>query len=64
MRFQPLAIGIYRESFGFRTHFGYPVEIPFSGRKWEEMDGTAEGGLTNKILGYIAIEALYKGVAT
>jgi hypothetical protein len=40
------------------------VQIPFDGRKRTEMGKSAKGGLTNKILGYIATQAPYKGTAT
>lgn len=36
------------------------VQIPFNGRKRTELGISAEGGLTNKILGYIAILANYQ----
>jgi hypothetical protein len=44
--------------------FGHSVYIPFNGRKWTETGISAKGGLTNKILGYIATQAPYKGIAT
>jgi hypothetical protein len=42
----------------------HSVYIPFNGRKRTEMGTSAEGGLTNKILGYIATEVLNRGSAT
>lgn len=40
------------------------VHIPFNGRKRLEVGISAKGGLTNKILGYIATQAPYRVIAT
>jgi hypothetical protein len=40
------------------------VQIPFNGRKRAGMAISAKGGLTNKILGYVATRAKYRGTAT
>ena len=42
----------------------HSVYIPFNGRKRTEMGISAKGGLTNKILGYIATGPPYGGTAT